>query len=128
MTSAIGSRSPMFLIAPLVALSLIWSDALRAQEEAQLPDYVIEQFGEPPEVPEGPLSEDLKAAVQVAFVDSVTQSTWGSDQTAALQEIAKSGDPRLAWIISDLASRSCERLLGISGLQQLLRAQCALRH
>ena len=90
------------LVALTLFSALFWAKALRAESAAPLPDYVIEQFGKPPAVPEGPLSEDLKAAVQVAFVDSVTQSTWGSDQTAALQDIAKSGDPRLAWIISDL--------------------------
>ena len=100
------SLSRFQFMVPLVALalmsSLFWADAPRAGDAAPLPDYVIEQFGKPPVVPDGLLSEELKAAVQVAFVDSVTQSTWGSDQTAALQVIANSGDPRLAWIISDL--------------------------
>jgi len=36
-----------------------------------LPDYVIEQYGNPPAVPEGPLSEKLRDAMQVAFVDSM---------------------------------------------------------
>ena len=86
----------------LVTLSLVWSDALRAQDAASLPDHVIEKFGTPPPIPEGPLSEDLQAAVQVAFVDAVTQSGWGGDQTAALETIVASKDPRLAWLISDL--------------------------
>ncbi len=94
--------SRFLLIVSLVTLPLFWGDALRAQEAAPLPDYVIEQFGKPPVVPEGPLSADLQAAVQVAFVDSVTQSTWGRDQVLALHEIAESSDSRLAWIISDL--------------------------
>ncbi|MEM6616484.1 MAG: DUF3179 domain-containing (seleno)protein [Pseudomonadota bacterium] len=74
----------------------------KAQDRDPLPDYVIEQFGQPPEIPDGPLSESLQAAVETAFIDSVTQSTWGRDQTIALTEIAKSGDPRIVWIISDL--------------------------
>ena len=92
----------MFLVGVLVTLSLVWSDALRAEDAASLPDYVIEKFGTPPPIPEGPLSEDLQAAVQVAFVDAVTQSGWGGDQTAALETIVASKDPRLAWLISDL--------------------------
>ena len=102
MASAISSQSRIFLLGMLVTLSLVWSDALRAQDAASLPDYVIEKFGTPPPIPEGPLSEDLQAAVQVAFVDAVTQSGWGGDQTAALETIVASKDPRLVWLISDL--------------------------
>ena len=102
MASAISSQSRIFLLGMLVTLSLVWSDALRAQDSTSLPDYVIEKFGTPPPIPEGPLSEDLQAAVQVAFVDAVTQSGWGGDQTAALETIVASKDPRLVWLISDL--------------------------
>ena len=102
MASAISSQSRIFLLGMLVTLSLVWSDALRAQDAESLPDYVIEKFGTPPPIPEGPLSEDLQAAVQVAFVDAVTQSGWGGDQTVALETIVASKDPRLAWLISDL--------------------------
>ena len=102
MAPAIGYLSRIFFIVSVVALSLLWSDALRAQEAAPLPDYVIERFGEPPSVPDGPLSVDLQSAIQVAFIDSVLQSSWGRDQTIALGEIAESGDPRIVWIISDL--------------------------
>lgn len=40
--------------------------------------------------------------MQVAFVDSSEQTLWGPDQTAALEVIAASEDPRLAWIIVDM--------------------------
>ena len=63
---------------------------------------MIEEFGTPPSVPEGPLSEALNSAVTVAFVDSIVHSSWGEEQTSALEEIVKSKDPRIAWIISDL--------------------------
>lgn len=102
MASAINFRVRIFLVGLLVTFSLVWSDAVRAQDAASLPDYVIEKFGTPPPIPEGPLSEELQAAVQVAFVDSVTQSGWGGDQTEALETIVASKDPRLAWLISDL--------------------------
>ena len=75
---------------------------MRAQEAPPLPDYVIEQFGEPPLAPEGPLSEALQSAVQVAFIDSMVNSIWGQDQALALNKISESKDPRLVWIISDL--------------------------
>ena len=102
MAPATSSRSRTFFLASLVTLSLFWHDALRAQETPPLPDYVIEQFGQPPAIPEGPLSEPLQSAVQGAFIDSMERSTWGSDQTTALAEISESNDPRIAWIISDL--------------------------
>ena len=102
MASAISSQSRIFYIASLVTLSMIWFETLQALEAVPLPDYVIAQYGKPPAIPEGPLSEALQSAVQVAFVDSMIRSTWGRDQTLALAEIAESKDPRIAWIISDL--------------------------
>jgi hypothetical protein len=89
-------------MASLVMLSFSLSDALRAQETATLPDYVIERFGEPPAVPKGALTEETQAAVQMAFIESMERTTWGGDQATALNEIAESGDPRIAWLISDL--------------------------
>ncbi len=102
MASAISAQSCIVLIASLAMPSLFWSEALRAKEAVSLPNYVIEQFGEPPAIPEGPLPEAVQAAVQVAFVESMERSAWGSDQTTALKEIAESKDPRLAWLVSDL--------------------------
>lgn len=102
MASAIDTRFLIFSIASLITLSLLWASALRAQEATPLPDYVIKQFGKPPAVPKGPLSEELQSAVKVAFIDGMTKPTWGREQTKALGEIAASKDPRLVWIISDL--------------------------
>jgi len=102
MASAIGSPSRICIFVSLVTLSLFWFDALRAQEATALPDHVITEYGQPPAIPEGPLSEALQAAIQVAFIDSSAQSTWGEDQVIALNEIAESKDPRMVWMISDL--------------------------
>ena len=102
MASAISNHFRFLLLAPLLALSLFWVTALKAQEAAQLPDYVIEEFGTPPAIPEGPLSESLQNAVRVAFIDAMASGTWGRDQVIALAEISESKDPRLAWIVSDL--------------------------
>ena len=102
MASAIRSQSRIFLVGLLVTLSLFWSDALRAQDATPLPDYVIERFGTPPPIPEGPLSEELQSAVQLVFVDGLTEASWGRDHSLALIAISESEDPRLAWIISDL--------------------------
>ncbi|MCP4383084.1 MAG: DUF3179 domain-containing protein [Hyphomicrobiales bacterium] len=120
MRSAMRYRSPMFLIASLVTLSLFWSDAVRAEDAKPLPSYVIKQFGEPPAIPEGALSEALQSAIQVAFVDSMAQSSWGPDQAVALEEIAGSEDPRVAWMISDLMRFATDR-----GLQTALAGAAA---
>ena len=85
-----------------LVLCLILTGALHAQSADPLPDYVIEEFGEPPVIPTGKLSPGVEFAARVAFVDSVALSTWDENQTLALAEIAKSGDPRLVWLISDM--------------------------
>jgi hypothetical protein len=101
--SLLGTKCRNSAVALMAAmLCLIWASDLPAQQAPELPDYVIETYGERPAVPTGPLSEALQSAVQVAFVDSVTDSGWGRDQTIALAEITESNDPRLGWIISDL--------------------------
>ncbi|MEO9827722.1 MAG: DUF3179 domain-containing (seleno)protein [Paracoccaceae bacterium] len=96
------SQSRIYLIASFLTLSLFWFDSLKAREAPQLPDYVIEKFGKPPAVPEGPLSEKLQSAVKVAFIDSAKQSAWEEDQTKALGEIVEAKDSRIAWIIADM--------------------------
>lgn len=89
-------------VVSLVAVSLagIGSGPLVAQ--TALPDYVIAEFGTPPTIPTGPLSRDLRNAVQAALVDSVVNSTWGPEQINGVVTIVDSKDPRIAWIISDL--------------------------
>ncbi|WP_420332975.1 DUF3179 domain-containing (seleno)protein [Roseibium sp.] len=102
MVPAIATQTRVALVASLMALCLSWTGVSHAEQAAALPSYVIDQYGEPPEIPDGPLSDSLKAAVNAAFVDSIKQSAWGRDQTLALTEVADSKDPRLVWIISDL--------------------------
>ena len=103
------SRSCVFSILSVILVSLFWAASLRAEERPPLPDYVIEEFGAPPEIPAGPISEDLRAAVRVALIEGVTQAAWGGDHRQALEEIAKSKDPRLGWIISDSVRYAWDR-------------------
>lgn len=102
MTLAMRFNFGRFLIFSLALISLVWAHGARAEEASALPGYVIKQFGKPPAIPKGPLSKELQAAVEVAFIDGLTQESWGRDQTLALDEIAASKDPRIAWIIADL--------------------------
>jgi hypothetical protein len=86
----------------LAVLSLVWPATVQAQQSNPVPDYVIAQFGAPPAIPDGPLSADLQNAVRVVFIDSLELSRWDTAQVEALDDIAQSKDPRLAWIISDM--------------------------
>ena len=96
-----------------------------AYSQSNLPDYVLEQFGAPPSVPDGPLSEDLRAAIQLAFIDTLVEGQWDPSKEDTLLKISASGDPRVAWVISDMLrftrsyelniwfSRTAADLLGI---------------
>ena len=95
------------LKACMLALPMVFmashSHADEATGKNELPAYIIEKFGTPPAIPTGELSTELKQAVETAFGDSLNNGTWGSDQTHALQTIANSGDPRIAWLVADLS-------------------------
>jgi len=86
----------------LAALIAVTSLPAAAQEAAPLPDYVIAEFGTPPAIPDGPLPEALATAVRTTFIDSIAERQWTPAQDAALEVIAASGDPRLAWLIADM--------------------------
>ena len=101
MASVVSPLSRFLFLASILTLSLFYAHTAKAQQST-LPAYVIEEYGAPPAIPNGPLSPGLQSAVQVAFIDAMKESTWGRDQTVALNTIGASRDPRLAWIISDL--------------------------
>ena len=98
-----GLVTGMMLAFSLVVGSL-FNQAAHAEDSSkkELPQYIIDQFGEPPAIPEGPLSPELEQAVKTAFIDSLEHSAWERDQELALQTITESGDVRLVWLISDL--------------------------
>ena len=102
MASTIGLQSRILSFVFFIVLTLGLSNALQAEEAKPLPQYVIEKFGTPPAIPDGPLSDELKAAVESAFIESIERSEWGKEQTEALQKISESKDPRLVWLISDM--------------------------
>ncbi len=95
-------KSRSLLMASVLTATVCFGPAVSAQDSSSLPAYAVDQFGQPPHIPQGRLSRELRQAVRVAFMDSLEQGSWGQDQSAALQEIAASKDPRLAWVIADL--------------------------
>ena len=97
-----------FILSTVLAAFLGCFPIQAAMAETALPDYIVEAFGNPPAVPEGPLDDNLARAVRTVFVDSVspigseTQFFWGRRQEEAILIIAGSNDARLAWLITDL--------------------------
>ncbi|MEM1377206.1 MAG: DUF3179 domain-containing (seleno)protein [Pseudomonadota bacterium] len=88
----------------LIAASLLTiatSTTVLAQQ-SNLPAHVIEEFGEPPAIPDGPLSDDLKRAIRLGLVEPATRSLFAEEQMGSLIEIIEADDPRVAWPISDL--------------------------
>ncbi len=90
------------LLRSVLAASLLALSFIGAAQAQSLPDHVIQAYGEPPAIPQGPLSEDLRNAVRTVFEVSVAQANWARDQDAGLYEIVEAGDPRLVWLIADM--------------------------
>ncbi len=74
--------------------------ASTAVARASLPKGQNKDFGTPPEVTLKPLSDEVLAALSIKLIDPELP-TWGTEQTNALKVIANSGDPRLAWVVTD---------------------------
>ena len=102
---------------PLVVLSLLYlvlafsavafsiataqESATTALARSAIPRGTPRDFGPAPNVPAGTMSKALRDAVETAFGD-IGNSGWGRAQAGALDTIRASGDPRLAWLITDL--------------------------
>lgn len=78
------------------------SQTVAAADKKELPDHVIERFGEPPAIPEGAFSEELERAVTTVFFDGLESGGWGRDQELAMKTIGEAGDPRAVWLLSDM--------------------------
>lgn len=90
------------LIAGLMAAFLPVGLVVQAEGADPVPDYVIVEFGHPPAIPEGALSDNLLNAVDVAVRISLNQSNWDPNQTEVFTKIVGSQDLRIAWIIADM--------------------------
>ncbi len=74
----------------------------KSSDRRKLLPHVVDRFGLPPEYPDGPLSDETIDAMDAAFGENLKTGRWGPLQTEALETLADSGDPRVAWLISDL--------------------------
>ena len=95
-------RTPWLALVSGLALCL-GTSALGTSAAAEgLPDWAIEQYGERPLVPDGPLSEDVAAAIDTVLIFAVSQAFWRLDETEAFETLARSEDPRVGWILADI--------------------------
>ena len=69
-------------------------------DPATIPRGEVIDFGPAPDVPDGPLSAEVAGAVALLYGQPL-QAALDDAQREALATIASSGDPRLAWLISD---------------------------
>ena len=69
-------------------------------DPATIPRGELVDFGPAPEVPDGPLSDDVAAAVETLYGQPIS-GRLTNFQVTAFDTIAQSGDPRLAWLLSD---------------------------
>jgi len=90
------------LAASAIAVVLPCGTQLSAQETPVLSDFVIAEFGQPPTIPDTPISQDTQAALNLLVRISLDQSSWTPNQTEAFDDIALSQDPRVVWIITDM--------------------------
>jgi len=87
-------------------------------DPSALRQRIIERFGTPPRVPDGPLDADTIAALDTVFADGLRgglrDGRWGEAQSRALERIAGSNDPRLAWLLADTMRISSSGALNAS--------------
>ena len=85
-------------------IALLWCCMLpaAAQDQADVPEYVLTQFGAPPPYPDGALTKDVNAAMQTVLSISLNQTGWDTSDTSAFDTISQSRDPRLAWVLTDM--------------------------
>lgn len=69
-------------------------------------------FGEAPKVIDGPLSKATRDALDTLF-GNLGDARWSKKQDKALKTLAKSGDARLAWIITDFMRFVTSRELSV---------------
>ncbi len=111
-----NSKATNMLAALAIMMAMVWANGASAQyaTPVAMPEYIVERFGLPPAIPNTPLTEEMEDAVHVAFIESMVTSTWGPDQTIALDFVSESKDPRLAWIIADLMRFITDRDLHVA--------------
>ncbi len=77
-------------------------DTTAGPNPADAVDRSIERFGAAPETPEGDLAPEVKAAADALFARVEGEDVFTDEDAANLEIISVSGDPRMAWLLSDM--------------------------
>lgn len=64
--------------------------------------YTVDRFGPSPEVPEGPLDDATANAVETLMGERLANRIYDEESDAAIDALGASGDPRVAWLLSDM--------------------------
>jgi len=67
-----------------------------------LPTSVVREFGEPPPIPTGALDAELQEAVDALLGDRLVARQFDSESSGSIAVLGDSGDPRVAWWLTDL--------------------------
>jgi len=102
MKFTIPPRMRTFVVACISSIAIFGGTVATAQHADTLTEYAIAEFGHPPAIPDGLLNEDVQRALNRVLRISFDQNRWDSSDTADLELIAASGDPRLAWTLTDI--------------------------
>ena len=95
------SRTSYFLILKILLIALMAPSA-HAQNQPELSDYVIQEFGAPPAIPNGALASNIEQALDKLVAHNLDQTTWQSNSSDLIDVLVKAKDPRVAWIIVDM--------------------------
>lgn len=64
--------------------------------------HVAATFGQVPDVPEGPLDDEVIRALDTLTDGGLEAGVWGRETSRALESLARARDPRVAWPLVDL--------------------------
>ncbi|MEL7114912.1 MAG: DUF3179 domain-containing (seleno)protein [Pseudomonadota bacterium] len=104
-------RSTLLIAASFLALPLA---PLSAEEAMPLPAHVIAEFGAPPTIPEGALPAPLEEALDTLVRHGIGQANWDPSDTAAFDAVRAAGDPRAAWLLTDMLRFTWRREFGFA--------------
>jgi len=79
---------------------VFWAQTVQAEDHVA--GHVVAQFGSPPTVREDAVPQKVQTALSELVTHATGQSSWSPTDSAAFDVIAASGDPRVAWLLTDM--------------------------
>lgn len=98
-SSDAATTSEALAVTPIDPLNLP-DGPLAVVDASTIPRGEVMDFGPAPDVPDGPLSAELLAAIEALYGEPIGGDLF-PEQFSALEAIGAAGDPRLAWLVAD---------------------------